>query len=245
MDIYTSCITAIFSFLFTQKLSKKIDSYFQGLKFYKYGLTLLVLLSIGIYLYIQRIIGMMPIPICSITDQIHIWSEPVNSYLFTHIFTRNMILIFMNSVLDVLSLFILFITIWKRDIRPFLIFFIFFFLRQILQLLVKLPIPDQILWIYPGFPSLLQTYHVSSDFYFSGHTGTSLIAALELSYFKIPWLTGLGFAICAFQAIMVIIMRIHYTMDVFTAIMTVFCFTKFARQVAPRINSFLARLYST
>jgi hypothetical protein len=109
-------------------------------------------------------------------------------------------------------------------------------------MLIKLPLPPQLIWHYPGLPSLFQAYSISSDLFFSSHTGVSLIAAYELSYFKKRWLTILGFSAFVLEATSVIIMQIHYTMDVFTAIMTVTCLTDILFKISPPINRFLAKI---
>lgn len=243
-DIYTSIITAVFAFLFTQKLSEKIDKRFQKKGAYCCWLIFLCAIALVVYHLVQIALSYRSMPLCKIVDQLHLFFLPVNHFIFIHKLLGNVLLALMNGILDSLTILIFVITLWKRDIRPFLILTIFFTLRQGLQMMVQLPLPEQTIWHYPGFPTLLQTYEISNDFYFSGHTGTSLLAALELSYFGKRWLTLFGFSLFVFEAIMVIVMQIHFTMDVFTAIMTVCCFERFSFQIAPSLNRLLAKLNS-
>lgn len=237
-DLYTSIMTAIFSYLAGEKLSNKFEPYFRN----RFGLIVFAIAQIVLYFIFQHLIGQRPAPVCKIHDVLLELFQPVTNFLHNHRIAANIQLIAMNGILDILSLFLIVITLVKRDIRPFFILVIFFSLRQILQLLVKLPIPPEAIWHYPGFPSLLQTYGIASDYYFSGHTGLSLLAFYELSYFRKPWLAYLGFALFVYEAISVLATHGHYTMDVFTAIMTVTCFTDFSFKFAPYINRFLAKV---
>jgi len=49
-----------------------------------------------------------------------------------------------------------------------------------MQAVCALPPPPNMIWHYPGFPSLLVTYHVANDFFFSGHTAIAVFGAIEL-----------------------------------------------------------------
>jgi len=41
-------------------------------------------------------------------------------------------------------------------------------MRQVMQALCALPAPPNMIWRYPGFPSLFVTYSVGNDYFFSG-----------------------------------------------------------------------------
>jgi len=243
-DIYTSIITAIFAFLFATPFADAIDGYLKN-KFGSYTRFFLIsLIIVGVILFytVQYYIGKKPLSTCGIVDALHQLTLPLNQYITSHVSVGNALLITMNSILDTLTLFILALSLITRNIRPFLILTFFFMLRQSLQILVSLPLPPFTFWHYPGFPSLLQTYGIANDLYFSGHTGVSFIAALELARFKKPWLTTLGFSIFIYEVISVIVMQVHYTMDVFTAMMTVLCLTDLCSHIAQPINRWLTKL---
>ena len=72
------------------------------------------------------------------------------------------------------------------------------------------------LWFDPGFPSLLVTYEVANDFFFSGHTAMAVYGGIELGrrFGRLGMGAGLMFAV--FQVVVVLVLRAHYTMDVFT-----------------------------
>ena len=93
-------------------------------------------------------------------------------------------------------------------------------LRQIMQACVALPPPPDAIWHHPGFPSLLVTYGVANDYFFSGHTAIAVLGAIELARFRMRWLTIGAVGIVFFEAFTVLILPAHYTMDVFTGLVT-------------------------
>jgi hypothetical protein len=110
--------------------------------------------------------------------------------------------------------------IFGASLRPFLALVIVLGLRQITQALVSLPAPPNAIWHYPGFPSLLVTYNVANDYFFSGHTAIAVLAVVEIARVGKRWLTGLGILLALFEILTVLVLRAHYTMDVFTGIVT-------------------------
>ena len=87
-----------------------------------------------------------------------------------------------------------------------------------MQACTALPPPEGMIWRYPGFPSLLVTYGVASDFFFSGHTAIAAWGGLEVGRLRFRGAAVLGVLIAVFEASTVIVLRAHYTMDVFTGL---------------------------
>ena len=56
-----------------------------------------------------------------------------------------------------------------------------FGLRQMCQAVSALPLPEGMIWRSPGVPSLLVTYDVANDLFFSGHTAMAVYGAIELA----------------------------------------------------------------
>ncbi len=242
-DIYTSIIFAIFIYLYVSPLSDRIGEWV--LRRFTHVRLLLVgffAVSLAIFYSVQHWIGKKGIAQCGITDLLLTVSLPINAYISEHPSLSDGFLMVMNGLTDVLGVFLIALVIFKKDSRPFLMLLIFGLLRQTLQYLVSLPIPLHAIWHDPGFPTIFATYGVINDFYFSLHTGVSLIAALELIRFRKWGLTLLGFAIFIFEACSVIVLQIHYTMDVFTAIITVFCISKLCDQLGRRLNQGLEQV---
>ena len=89
-----------------------------------------------------------------------------------------------------------------------------------MQFSIALPAPRNQIWHYPGFPSLLVTYNVADDYFFSGHTAIAVLGSVELSRISRAWGTWLGVALVIFEIATVLVLRAHYSMDVFTGLIT-------------------------
>jgi len=168
----------------------------------------------------QSLIGARSVPDAGIGDRLHNATTLANSYLHEHPSAANRLLIVSSGFIDLLGIFLLSRWIFSASVRPFLGLVIVLGLRQIMQWLVALPAPPNAIWHYPGFPSLLVTYGVSNDYFFSGHTAIAVLAVTEIARVGRRWLTALGVLIVVFEIATVLILRAHYTMDVFTGIVT-------------------------
>ena len=82
------------------------------------------------------------------------------------------------------------------------------------------------------------TYHVANDFFFSGHTAIAVFRAIELSRLRGNGLTVLA-VIVIFEVTTVLILRAHYTMDVFTGVVAALWVANFSERVAPRIDQLI------
>lgn len=187
------------------------------LLFHRLALTAIALI---IWFWSQRLIGACGAPAIAISDQLHALTAPVNLYLHAHASAANFLLIVSSGIIDLLGIFLLARWIFGASVRPFLGLVIVLGLRQIVQGLVALPAPPDSIWHYPGFPSLLVTYSVSNDYFFSGHTAIAVLAITEVARLGKRWLTALGILVAIFEIATVLALRAHYTMDVFTGIVT-------------------------
>src|SRR5262249_55204202 len=95
-----------------------------------------------------------------------------------------------------------------------------FGLRQICQAMCRLPVPPGSIWRYPGVPSLVVTYGVSNDLFFSGHTALAVFGAMEVARLGHPVLITLMVAVIVFELIAVLLLRAHYTVDVYPGAVT-------------------------
>jgi hypothetical protein len=202
----------------------------------------LVLTSIvlALWFWTQSLIGARSAPASGIGDAIHNWTVGLNAYFAQHSTAANALLIVSSALIDGLGLFLLARWLFCGSVRPFFGLFLLMALRQVLQALCALPAPPNMIWHYPGFPSLLVTYHVATDFFFSGHTAIAVFGALELARFRKAWLTGAAALIVVFEIATVLILRAHYTMDVFTGIVAALWAARFGERVSPRIDQLIA-----
>ena len=202
----------------------------------------LVALSLFLWFWTQSLLGLRPVP-AKIGDRLHDLTASTNSYLFSHPKAANALLIASSAIIDMLGIYILASTIVGRSITPFLGLLMLFALRQIIQGLCPLPPPSGLIWHHPGFPSLLVTYSVPNDLFFSGHTALAILGACVLGK-SLPKTIGipLGLLIALFEIATVILLRAHYTMDIFTGAITALYIWTIAKRVGPPIDKFLSRL---
>jgi len=176
--------------------------------------------AIVIWFWTQAMIGARSVPTAGIDDRIHNVTASANLYLHHHPAAANVLLVVSSGIIDLLGIFLLSMWIFRGEVRPFLGLVIVLGLRQMMQALVALPAPPDAIWHNPGFPSLLVTYSVANDYFFSGHTAIAVLGATELFRLGRRWLRAAAVAIVLFEATTVLILRAHYTMDVFTGLVT-------------------------
>jgi PAP2 superfamily protein len=166
----------------------------------------------------QALIGARGAPTAGIADGIHAATAAENLYLHHHPGAANLLLAVSSAIIDLLGIFLLSRWIFRGELRPFLGLVIVLGLRQIMQAVVALPAPPNAIWHSPGIPSLLVTYGVANDYFFSGHTAIAVLGATELARAGKRWLTAFAVAVVVFEAATVLVLRAHYTMDVFTGL---------------------------
>jgi hypothetical protein len=195
---------------------------------------------LALWFWTQSLIGARTAPPSGIGDALHNLTAGLNSYFAQNIRAANALLIVSSALIDALGLFLLGRWLFGGTVRPFLGLFLLMTLRQLMQAICALPPPPNMIWHYPGFPSLLVTYHVANDFFFSGHTAIAVFGAIELSRLRRNWLTVFAVLIVLFEIATVLILRAHYTMDVFTGIVAALWVARFSEHVSPHIDQLLA-----
>ena len=202
----------------------------------------LVVVGLAGWFWTQRLIARRAWPEHGIGDAMHLWTAALNRSLRAHPATANALLIATSAVIDGLGLFLLASAIFGPTIRPFLGLLIVYVLRQVSQGLCSLPQPDGMIWRRPGFPSLLVTYGTAGDLFFSGHTAIAVYGCVELVRLGGPVLPALGVAIAIVEALTVLVLRAHYTMDVLAAIVAALWAADVASAAAPAVDRALAAL---
>ena len=194
---------------------------------------------LGLWFWTQSLIGARSAPANGIGDAVHNWTAGLNSYFSQNPGAANALLIVSSALIDALGLFLLARWLFGGTVRPFLGLFLLMTLRQVMQAICALPPPPNMIWHYPGFPSLLVTYKVANDFFFSGHTAIAVFGAIELSRLRWTWLTALAILIACFEVATVLILRAHYTMDVFTGIIAALWVAYLVERISPRLDRLL------
>lgn len=177
-----------------------------------------------------------------LTDGIHLLTARFHHRYFTNIAAGNRLLIASSLVIDLLGAYLLGSAIFGVSIRPYLGLVMVFALRQICQMLCPLPAPSGMVWRYPGVPAILVTYGTANDLFFSGHTAIAVYGAATLAG---HWGTAgliLGLAIALFEASTVLVLRAHYTMDVFTGIVCALWVYSLSAVAGPWVDGLIMRV---
>jgi hypothetical protein len=140
----------------------------------------LTALALGIWFWTQSLISHRPAPTAAVGDALHTLTAGLNSYFYHSPSAANALLIVSSALIDGLALFLLGRWLFGPSVRPFLGLVLLLGLRQIMQAICALPAPPNMIWHYPGFPSLLVTYNIGNDFFFSGHTAIAVFGGIEL-----------------------------------------------------------------
>ena len=194
---------------------------------------------LALWFWSQALIGARTAPASGIGDAVHNLTARLNSYISQNPGAANALLVVSSALIDVLGLFLLARWFVERSVRPFLGLVLLLALRQMMQAICALPAPPNMIWHYPGFPSLLVTYHVATDFFFSGHTAIAVFGALELARYHRKWLTFAAVLVVFFEVATVLILRAHYTFDVFTGIIAALWVAHVSERLSPRLDRLL------
>jgi hypothetical protein len=202
----------------------------------------LIVISLVLWFLTQKWISQRPMSSERIGDRIHDLTQPINDYLNRNPRRANALLIFTSSFIDLLGIYLLAAAVLGPTIRPFIGLLVLFALRQVTQWAVALPVPSGMIWRHPGFPSLLVTYGTANDFFFSGHTAIAVYGAVELCRTGIPAIAALGIAIALLEAVTVLVLRAHWTADVFAGALAALGSAWAAPRIAPFIDAWLRSL---
>lgn len=198
----------------------------------------------GLFLWFwtQKLIGKRNAPEGRIGDALLDATGRVNRYLHEKPRVATLLLIGTSALIDLLGLFLLAQAIFGASARPFAGLLILFGLRQVCQGLCALPPPEGMIWRNPGVPSLFVTYGTSTDLFFSGHTALAVYGCLELAHWGGPAAAVAGIVIVAIEISAVIVLRAHYTMDVFAGLVTALWVWSIAFSAGNGIDALLARI---
>ena len=218
---------------------------------------LVVVIALALWFGTQWLIGQRQLEGEGIVDIPHGWTASIHEYLQSHAAAADSLLIVSSAVIDGLGIFLLAWSVFGRSVRPLVGLLLLFSMRQICQGLCALPAPPGMIWPdgvvrlaprLPDFlggwqvPSLLVTYKVANDFFFSGHTALAVYGAVELARLGRRPLVVLAWVIALFQVFVVIILRAHWTMDVVAGALAALLAAGLAAQIAPWCDRWIARL---
>jgi hypothetical protein len=200
----------------------------------------LTAIALVIWFWTQSLLAKRALPASGVGDALHTLTAGLNSYFYHSPTAANALLILSSALIDGLGIFLLLRWLFGPSVRPFLGLVLLLGLRQTMQAICALPAPPNMIWHYPGFPSALVTYNVGNDFFFSGHTAIAVFGGIELARLGKRWLTIVAVGIVFFEIATVLILRAHYTMDVFTGLLAAICVGQLCAKLAPPIDAWLS-----
>ena len=195
--------------------------------------------ALVIWFWTQSLIARKSAANNGIGDVVHDLTASLHLYLSTHRSAANAALIISSLFIDLIGLNLIGVAIFGPTFAPFLSMLIVFGLRQICQSICTLPPPPGIIWRKPGFPTLLVTYEVGNDFFFSGHTALAVLGAIEAAQFGPPWLAGLAGVVALGEMFLVLVLRAHYTLDVITGALAAFLAAAVGAKLSPVVDAWL------
>jgi hypothetical protein len=202
----------------------------------------LVIVGVGLWHFTQALLRYRPDGTGVLGDGMHTLTARLNSFFVAHPRWANGLLIVSSLGIDVLGCFVLAYSVMGPSVRPFAGLLMLYFLRQVCQALCALPPPEGMIWRSPGVPSLLVTYGTSNDLFFSGHAALAVYGSIELAWWGGPAWAVVGVSIAMFEMATVLVLRAHYTMDVFAGAVTAFTAAVVAAWIAPACDLWLVEL---
>ena len=179
----------------------------------------------------QSLIGARGLREGAIGDAVHDWTAPLHAWLVRNPGEANALLMASSAFIDLFGVFLIGSSLFGPSLRPGIGLLLLFAFRQVSQLTCALPAPPGMIWRHPGVPSLLVTYDVANDFFFSGHTAIAVLGAIEMATVAPVWIAAAAAVIAGLEALTVLVLRAHYTMDVLAAIVAAFCAAGLAAQL--------------
>ena len=199
----------------------------------------LVVVGVGLWHLTQSLLRYRPDGTGVLGDGVHTLTAGINRFLLANRRWANALLIVSSLGIDVLGCFVLGYSIFGPSVQPFVGLLILYLLRQVCQALCALPPPEGMIWRSPGVPSLLVTYGTANDLFFSGHTALAIYGSIELGRWGGLGWAMVGVALTVFEMCAVLVLRAHYTMDVFAGAVTAFAAAVVAGWIAPTCDEWL------
>ena len=129
-----------------------------------------VAVALVLWFWTQSLIGKKAAAKDGIGDLIHDLTARWHAHLTANPRTANAALIVSSLFIDLFGLALIGAAIFGHTFTPFVAVIVAFSMRQICMSVCTLPPPRGYIWRNPGFPTLLVTYDVGNDLFFSRST---------------------------------------------------------------------------
>ena len=201
--------------------------------------ALVILAALIVWHWTQKLIGARMHPLAGLGDWIHDLTAPLHRWFTQHHRAADRLLITSSLFIDAFGLFMIGASLFGPSFAPFIGILIVFSLRQLCQAMCSLPPPPGIIWRDPGVPSLLVTYGVANDFFFSGHTALAVLGAVEITHLAPGWPALAAWGIALGEIAVVLILRAHYSLDIIAGALAAFFAHELALKIAPAVDAWL------
>jgi len=121
-----------------------------------------------------------------------------------------------------------------KGIRLGICLYVAYFLHWVFLHATTLPPPDHSVWQFPKGVFTLGKPYVN-DFWFSGHTANAVLIALATGGRRL-WIKGLAWGNVAFEIVLVLSTRTHYTIDVLGGIFVAYTIHRVSLDVADSLE---------
>jgi len=201
---------------------------------------LVVVVALVIWFWTQSLIGAKAACDDGVGDVLHRLTARWHGFLLAKTKAADVLLIVSSLCIDTFGLSLIGLSVFGPSMGPFVAVILLFIMRQICQAICTLPPPPGMIWRHPGFPSLLVTYGVSNDLFFSGHTALAVLGAIEVSHLAPPWLAVIVCVVAFLEAAVVLVLRAHYTLDVIAGALAAWFAADIAASITPAVDHWLA-----
>lgn len=198
-----------------------------------------VVLALVVWHWTQALIARKTTPRNGLGDLVHDLTANWHGWLSRNDRAANRLLMTSSFFIDVLGLSVIGLSVFGSSFAPFIALLMLFGMRQICQAICTLPPPPGMIWRNPGCPSLLVTYDVGNDFFFSGHTALAVLGALTLAQTGPAWVGVAAVLVACGEIATVLVLRAHYTLDVIAGAAVAFFAYDIAGSVSPAIDAWL------
>ena len=108
--------------------------------------------------------------------------------------------------------------------------------RGQLQQAYYMEFPEEYIFRFPGVYSLSVPYLKTNDFFFSGHVSLPVIVAVEFYKQKYIKLSCFCFFVSIYEGFMMIIVRGHYSIDIYAGFIIALYFSRISEYIAPFVD---------
>lgn len=186
------------------------------------GIRLLITFLTIVVVFMNTILGFALPPeedINSIIDKFHQSTIKLNKKLFDDAMLRNFLLISSSIMMDASFIISMSYFIAKSRSWKILITILFYFaLRLITQFVYSIATPNDYLWIYPGFPSIIVSYVKSNAFLFNSQVGLIFICFLYFLRYKNYLMIGFSLVSLIIHSLLLIALRGAFSVDIISSI---------------------------